>query len=82
MVPCGLTGEGEMAIFGPAVTLPTLGHRFLGSWVSPDRPDGYSERGDVGPLGSNLIPAIPIANANLNYRVPRNLKIYSERDRC
>ena len=34
-VSCGLTGEGEMAIFGPVVTLPTLGHTFLGSRTSP-----------------------------------------------
>ena len=36
-------GEAQrlaMANFGPAVTLPTSGHMFLGSWTSPGMADG------------------------------------------
>ena len=33
---CGATaGDGGMITFGLAVTLPTFGHAFLGSWASP-----------------------------------------------
>ena len=54
-----------MATFGLAVTLPNLGicfrHR-LGS------PDGSSERAEVGLLGSDSIPTVPIANVEISHR--------------